>query len=85
MSLFNLADGGEFLVISLLSHKLGILWNLTHSEKGTLGSIVFVGFFFGVWISGKISDNYGRKPTFIIGSTMATFFAVLSAISWDFY
>jgi len=84
LSLFNLADGGEFLVISLLTSKLGDIWKLTHSQKGTLGSIVFIGHFVGVWISGKVSDNYGRRPAFLLGSFLATLFALCSAFSWDF-
>lgn len=81
--LFNLADGGEIIVISLITTTLGELWNLSHAEKGLLGSSVFVGVFIGVLISGKISDNFGRKPSFIIGSVISTIFAILSAFSFN--
>jgi len=72
------------IVISLLISRLGRLWGLTSTEKGLLGSAVFFGFFIGALISGKISDNYGRKPTFIIGSAISATFAMASAFSPDY-
>ncbi len=79
--LFNVADGSEMIVISLITTELGKVWSLSHFEKGCLGSSVFVGFFLGVLISGKISDNCGRRPTFIIGSILSSIFSISSTFS----
>lgn len=79
--LFFLADGGEMVVISLIVKKLGIVWNLTPGEKGFIGSGVFIGFYFGALVGGKLSDNIGRKPTFMIGAACVFVFGIISAFS----
>lgn len=81
LSLFFLADGAEMIVISLLISKLGVIWDLSHTQKGLMGSAVFVGFFIGALVSGKLSDTKGRKPTFIIGSLIVCVFATGSAFA----
>ena len=84
ISLFLLADGGEMIVLSLLITKLGALWNLSEYQKGFLGSCVFIGFFFGALISGKLSDVKGRKPAFIVGSLLVSIFGVGSALASNY-
>jgi MFS family permease len=81
ISLFLLADGAEMIVISLLVSKLGTLWDLDVSQKGFMGSAVFVGFFIGALVAGKVSDTKGRKPTYIIGSIIVCIFSSVSAFS----
>lgn len=84
LSLFFLADGAEMIVISLLIKELGQVWNLSHSEKGICGSAVFVGFFIGALISGKISDTQGRKPVFVAGAVLVCIFSIASAFANNF-
>jgi MFS family permease len=43
---------------------------LTSGESSLLASIFYLGIFFGSIISGKLSDQYGRKKLILIGSTM---------------
>lgn len=83
-SLLILVDGGEMTVISLLVTKLGKVWGLSNFEKGVMGSAVFVGFFAGTLVSGKVSDVSGRKPIFLIGNLIVTLFAIASAFSPDY-
>jgi len=85
VSLFFLADGGEMIVLSLILTKLSKIWNLTSSQKGFLGSSVFIGIFFGALLCGKFSDVKGRKPVFVIGSIITTFFAFFSALVNDYF
>jgi putative MFS transporter len=85
VTMFFLADGGEMMVLSLILSRISIDWNMSSSEKGLLGSAVFIGLFIGVLICGKISDTIGRKPVFISGSSIVTVFAVLSAFSFGYF
>jgi MFS family permease len=84
LSLFFLADGAEMIVISLLIKQMGKHWNLNASEKGFTGSVVFIGFFIGALVSGKISDTHGRKPVFVVGSLLVCVFSVASAFANNF-
>lgn len=84
ISLLILADGGEMMVIALITSKLDSLWNLTTTQKGIIGSSIFIGFFLGSFLSGKLSDTKGRKPAFIIGSIIVTIFAFLSSFSQNY-
>jgi MFS family permease len=81
MLFFYLADGAEMIVLSMLASKLGQLWDLSTTQKASLGSAVFIGFMLGTAISGMISDKKGRKPTFLLGATLVTVFAFLSAFA----
>jgi MFS family permease len=85
VSLFFLADGGEMIVLSLILTKLSNTWNLSSSQKGFLGSSVFIGIFFGALLCGKFSDVKGRKPVFVIGSIIITIFAFFSALVNDYF
>lgn len=80
-SLLIMIDGGEMTVISLLVSRLGESWNLSNFEKGVMGASVFLGFFAGTLISGKVSDISGRKPIFLIGNFLVCVFAIASAFS----
>lgn len=84
LALFFLADGAEMIVISLLIKQMGEYWNLNASEKGFTGSAVFIGFFIGALIAGKISDTHGRKPVFVAGSILVCIFSVASAFANNF-
>ena len=84
LSLFFLADGAEMIVISLLIKQLGRLWNLTNTEMGFTGSVVFVGFFVGALISGKMSDTQGRKPVFVAGAIIVCIFSIASSLATSF-
>ena len=80
-SLLLLVDGGEMTVVSLLITKLDNDWKLNEFEKGLMGATIFMGFFFGTLISGKLSDIYGRKPLYLVGIGIVCLFAIVSAFS----
>lgn len=83
-SFLIMIDGGEMTVVSLLVTKLGSDWKLNDTQKGLMGAAVFIGFFLGTLISGKLSDIYGRRPLFLIGNFTICLFALLSAFSASF-
>ncbi len=85
LSFFFLADGGEMVVISLIVNKLEAQWGLSSTEKGFIGGAVFIGFFFGTLVGGKLSDSKGRKPVFILGSLLVFVFGIISAFSPSYW
>lgn len=82
--LFLMGDGSEMIVLSLLSNKLQEQWQTTDSQKGVLGSSVFIGFFIGAVMAGKISDSKGRRPTFILGAFIFSILSLSSALSINY-
>ena len=73
------------IVISLIVSKLEDVWDLSSAQKGFIGSCVFIGFFIGALLGGSFSDNYGRKPTFILGALCVCFFGIISSISPSYF
>jgi len=73
------------VIESLIITKLQVVWDLNHAQRGFLGSAVFVGFFIGAFVSGKLSDVYGRRPVFIVGAFTTAVFSFISAVSPNYY
>lgn len=46
-----------------------------------LASIFYLGIFLGSIISGKLSDQYGRKPMIMIGTVLQFIFSVLFLVA----
>lgn len=85
IALFFMVDGSEMMVLSLLMKKLTNEFELTSFEKGSLGSSIFIGFASGSLFSGYISDKKGRRPAYLLGSTLVMIFALLSAFAQGFF
>ena len=47
-----------------------VLWNLDQTQIQTLTSIFYLATFFGSITSGKLSDQFGRRPLVISGSIL---------------
>jgi MFS family permease len=56
-----LADGIEMSALTLIIPLLKAEWNISEDLQGLLGSVMFLGLFFGSLVSGLITDIYGRK------------------------
>ena len=85
IALFMMADGSEMVVLSLLIPKLTEVWDLSSFEKSSLGSSIFIGFATGSLCSGYVSDRKGRRPAYLIGSTLVLIFATFSSLAQGFF
>jgi len=73
------------MVISFLHQTIKIQWDLSSHAASFLSSSVFVGIMAGTFILGPMGDSVGRKPTFLISSTIVAVCGMLSAASPDYY
>jgi MFS family permease len=86
--LLNIYIGCEgFIMIgnSLLVPVLSQLWNLNEIEKGYLGGSIFIGFTPGAFLSGLISDKFGRKFAFIAGLFISLLGTVILIFETDYF
>lgn len=78
------ADAMEVLLIAFVLPAIGEEWGLTNTQKGLLGTSVFLGMLVGAWGWGWISDRIGRKTGFISTVAIDSVFGLLSAFSPSF-
>jgi MFS family permease len=83
------ADGGEMLVISLISSEMGktFKWNKsdTNHYVGLLGSMTFFGFLLGSLGGGKLIDIWGRRLPFVTFNFVTFVFGLASAFAPSFW
>lgn len=78
------ADAMEVLLISFALPAISEEWNLTTTQKGLLGTAIFIGMLLGAWLWGWLSDRIGRKTGFIATIAIDSVFGLLSAFSPSF-
>lgn len=78
------ADAMEVLLIAFVLPVIGEEWGLSNTQKGLLGTAVFLGMLAGAWGWGLISDRVGRKTGFISTVAIDSVFGLLSAFSPSF-
>ncbi len=78
------ADAMEVLLISFALPAIGQEWNLTNTQKGLLGTAIFLGMLAGALVWGRLSDLFGRKVGFISTIAIDSLFGLLSAFAPSF-
>jgi MFS transporter, putative metabolite:H+ symporter len=78
------ADAMEVLLIAYVLPAAGAEWNLTNTQKGLLGTAIFLGMLAGAWVWGRLSDILGRKIGFISTVAIDSVFGLASAFSPGF-
>lgn len=77
---FIFKDEREFTIVNE--------WNLTCEKNdwklAMVGTLSSVGQFFGLAISGFMSDHYGRKIVLIVGAVSSGVLGILKAASWSY-
>lgn len=78
------ADAMEVLLISFALPAIAQEWNLTNTQKGLLGTAIFLGMLVGALVWGRVSDLFGRKVGFISTVAIDSVFGLLSAFAPSF-
>lgn len=78
------ADAMEVLLIAFALPAIGEEWGLTNTQKGLLGTAIFLGMLAGAWVWGWLSDHIGRKAGFISTVAIDSGFGLLSALAPSF-
>ena len=80
----QLADATELLVLSLLNNPVQCTFGVSKSQTAWLASAVFAGMLCGAYLTGHISDQYGRRAGFGLTTLLVAVFGVLSAAAPNF-
>ncbi len=73
------ADGMQVLQLTFLSEVLRSQWDLNDEETAFITSILFIGAIFGTLTLGPLADKKGRKPVFLLASSIISVFGVAVA------
>lgn len=66
------ADGMQVVLLSFLTPVLKEQWGLSNYETASISSTLFVGAFFGTLIWGPLADSIGRRPVFLVATSVIT-------------
>ena len=80
----QLADATELLVLSLLNAPVQCAFNVSKAETAWLASSVFAGMLCGAYVTGHVSDQFGRRAGFGMTSGLVGSFGLLSAVAPNF-
>jgi len=83
LMIYMTGDGFVMIGISLLIPVIANPWNLTDFQKGFIGGSVFLGFTLGAATSGFVSDEKGRKVSFVIGNIVSLIGGVIGFLFSD--
>ena len=75
----QLADATELLVLSLLNNPVQCAFGVSKAETAWLASAVFAGMLCGAYVTGHVSDRYGRRVGFGMTTTLVASFGLISA------
>lgn len=85
LSLIFFVDGIEISALSLILPILVKEWDISENLQGLMGTMLFVGLFFGALFAGIFTDKYGRR-TFILYVSITQFLmGIISALVTDVY
>lgn len=77
------SEGSEMLIMGSITTLLQDHWDLSPVLRGLMVSMVFIGFFLGNLLSGRIGDLYGRRPAILLAYLMIGTFGLLTGSAWS--
>jgi MFS family permease len=78
-------DGAEVIYTVLLVAILEKEWSLSKSHIEFMGSVFYLGLFFGAIFAGFLSDTIGRRKTMIICTFIEVIVVMLTAFVLEFW
>lgn len=79
-----IADGAEMLNVALITQALGEEWHLSATQKGALGSTIFIGFTLGSLAAGRVGDKHGRRFPLLVCVSMLFIMGFASAFAVNY-
>jgi len=80
LGLVAFSDEAEIITLSIILPAISKEWNLSETQQQLLGSVLFLGIFFGSLIIGPIADKMGRRFALIVSVSLQLIFG-LGAVS----
>ena len=79
-------DGMDAGIIAFILAPVMVLWGLTNSQTGVLGSSLMVGYLFGAFSAGTLGDLIGRRAVMMYALAVYTVATLIAAFSmnWEF-
>lgn len=78
-------DGCEMILVNLLLSSIQKEWGFGSMQRSLLSSAIFLGFFTGSFVSGYLTNKYGRKNPSIVGTIIITVFTSCTVHTTCFY
>ncbi len=85
LGLILIHNGADVISLSLFLPIIKKEWSLSNSHIGFLASMIFIGYFVGSMLSGKVSDKYGRKKSLLIVSTILYLSVLASVFVYSYF
>jgi len=76
-----LADGAVILLVGSVISTISVEWELSHSARGSIVALVFIGVLVGNCLSGWLGDSAGRWLPIVVSYFAVAFFSVCSSMS----
>jgi len=80
MAFTTFSDGSEIVSLSILVPILQKEWNISDTQQGLLGTVLFTGIFLGSLLSGLVSDRFGRRQALLYATLVQFIVGVISAL-----
>ena len=81
----NAADAVEILAASFIIYSAQTTLQLSDSEKGWIGAMVFFGMLAGGWVWGSLADRLGRRLCLILALLLNSVGGVLAAFAPSYH
>ena len=79
------ADSMEIALLSFLSIEVSEGWGLSSMQAASITGVVFFGELIGALVLGSLGDRIGRRPTFLMASSLITLSGGATALAPNYH
>jgi hypothetical protein len=78
------ADAMQVILLSFLSLVVQDVWSLSNDLTAMITSSLFAGSMLGTLILGPLADSWGRRPVFMLASSIISFFGFATSAATNY-